>query len=170
MKLSSKSHIDVGNVLFVPRFQQTLFGTQTNPNKSQRKLKIDPTLGYHILNASMPCCFIFQVVVFFNRGSSYPLCLFNVLSPIAYGNKVMVVRCAKLATPHVNKLCCLLLKTLNAKSKCICKARSSTVMALRSKNTLSMTSITSSSIVNSGWYLSSMLIFWPGCSSMGSSC
>jgi hypothetical protein len=43
-------------------------------------------------------------------------------------------------------------------------------MALRSKNTLSMTSITSSSIVNSGWYLSSMLIFWPGCSSMGSSC
>jgi hypothetical protein len=36
------------NVFIVLKFQQTLLGKQTNPNKSQKKLKIEPTLAYHI--------------------------------------------------------------------------------------------------------------------------
>jgi len=85
-----------------------------------------------------------------SSGSSNHLCLFHALSLVAYGNKVMVVGCAKLATPCPNMFYCLLFKTLNVESKCICKARNSTVVALRSEKTLSMTSITSSSIVDSG--------------------
>jgi len=83
-------------------------------------------------------------------SSSNLLCLFNALSLVAYGNKVMVVQCAKLATPHVNMFYCLPLKTLNVESKCICKAGSSMVVALRLEKILSMTSITSSSIVDLG--------------------
>jgi hypothetical protein len=68
MKHLTKSHKYASNVLYVLRFQQTLLGTQTNPNKSQKKLKIDPTMGYYILNAPMSCCFIFHMVVFMSKG------------------------------------------------------------------------------------------------------
>jgi hypothetical protein len=54
MKHLTKSHKHVSNVLIVLKFQETLLGKQTNPNKSQNKLKIDPTLGYHILVVFMP--------------------------------------------------------------------------------------------------------------------
>ncbi len=67
MKHLIESHKYASNVIYVLRFQQTLLGTQTNPNKSQKKLKIGPTMGYHILNAPMSC-FIFQMVVFLNKG------------------------------------------------------------------------------------------------------
>jgi hypothetical protein len=50
---------------------------------------------------------------------------------IVYGNKVMVVGCAKLATPCVNMFYCLPLKTFNVESKCICKVGSSMVVVLR---------------------------------------
>jgi hypothetical protein len=77
MKHLTKSHRVAGNVLIVLKFQQTLFGTQTNPMKSQRKLKIGPTLGYHILDVPMPCCFILYMVVFLSKGfirRNYVLC------------------------------------------------------------------------------------------------
>ncbi len=48
MKHLTKSHRHASNVLIVFKFEHTLVGIQTNPNKSQKKLKIDPTLGYHI--------------------------------------------------------------------------------------------------------------------------
>jgi hypothetical protein len=50
----------------------------------------------------------------------------------------MVVGCAKLATFHVNMFYCLLLKTLNVESKCICEVGSSMVVALRSEKALLM--------------------------------
>ncbi len=52
-------------------------------------------------------------------GSSNPLCLFNALSPTTHGNKVVVARCAKLATPHINMFCSFPFKTFNVESKCI---------------------------------------------------
>ncbi len=45
MKHLTKSHKHASNVLIVFKFQWTLLGIHTNPKKSQKKLKIDPTLG-----------------------------------------------------------------------------------------------------------------------------
>jgi hypothetical protein len=54
MRHLTKSHKHISNVLIVLEFHQTLLGKQTNSNKSQKKLKIDPTLGCHILDVFMP--------------------------------------------------------------------------------------------------------------------
>jgi hypothetical protein len=67
MKHLTKSHKHASNVLIVFKFQWTLLGIHTNPNKSQKKLKIDPTLGYHILDVPMLHYFILQMVMFLSR-------------------------------------------------------------------------------------------------------
>ncbi len=88
------------------------------------------------------------MVVLLSRGFKQSSMCFNALSSVTYGNKVVIVECAKLATPRVNMFCCLPLKTFNVESKCVCKVGNSKVVALRLEKTLSMTSITSSSIVD----------------------
>jgi hypothetical protein len=90
------------------------------------------------------------MVVFLGKGfkqSNMPL---QSIITIAYGNKVVVIGCAKLATPCTNMLCCFPFKTFNAKSKFNYKVGNSTIVVLRLEKTLSMTSITFSSHVDSG--------------------
>jgi hypothetical protein len=90
------------------------------------------------------------MVVFLGKGfkqSNMPL---QCIIIVAYGNKVVVARYAKLATPCINMLCCLPFKTLNVKRKFNYKVGNSTVMVLRLEKTLLMMSITFLSHVDSG--------------------
>ncbi len=93
----------------------------------------NPTLGYHILDASMFCCFIIQKC-FWTSDSNNPLHLLDPVSPIAYGNNVVVVGCIKLATSHTNIFCCLLLKNFNAKRQWYCKGGNFTLATKVRKN------------------------------------
>jgi hypothetical protein len=90
------------------------------------------------------------MVVFLGKRFKQSNMPFQCIIIIAYGNKVVVTRYAKLATPYANMFCCLPFKNLNVKRKFNYKARNSIVMVPRLKKTLLITSITSSSHVDSG--------------------
>ncbi len=98
--------------------------------------------------------------------SSNLLWLFKPLSPIAYGNKVVVSRCANLRTPCTKMFCCLPLRTFNVKSKCNCKSGNSIIAALRYEKTLS---IMSPYVLDSWCFVSFKIIFCLGCSFVVSS-
>jgi 1,4-dihydroxy-2-naphthoate octaprenyltransferase len=90
------------------------------------------------------------MVVFLGKGFKQSNMPFQCIIIVAYGNKVVVVGCAKLATPYMSMLCCLPFKTLNVKSKFNYKVGNSTVVVLRLEKTMLMMSITSLSHVDSG--------------------
>ncbi len=110
-----------------------------NPNISKKKLQIItqqkiPPWG---TTFQMRLCFValsFKWLCFWTGDSNNPLHLFDPLSPAAYGNKVVVVGCTKLATPHANMFCCLPFRNFNAKRKWYCKGGNFTLATKVRKN------------------------------------
>jgi hypothetical protein len=101
----------------------------------------------------------YKWLCFWVGDSSNFLWLFKPLSLVAYGNKVVVSRCANLGTPRTKMLCCLPFRIFNVESKCNYKSGNSIVVALRFEETLSIMSIMSPYVLDSWRFVNSKIFF-----------